>query len=345
MTGAYEINPRHDPRWGDFLARHAHATVFHTAEWLEALHRTYGYEIAAVTTSPPQEELTNALAFCRVRSWLTGRRIVSVPFSDHCTPLVSEEEQLPQLLAWLRRERNHSREKYVEIRSLQGNSGIPQLFSKGTSYCFHRLDLRPSLDELFRVLHRDCIRRKILRARREQFLYQEGRSEPLLRDFYRLALDTRRRHKLPPQPLKWFRNLIDCLGDRLSLQMLFRAGEPAAGILTMTFRDTVTYKYGFSDQRFHREGAMQLLLWSAIEGAKERGAAEFDMGRSDWSNPSLITFKDRWGCSRSVVTHLRYPNPQPEGAGLKMRIAKEIFGVAPHGFLRMAGNLLYRHMA
>jgi hypothetical protein len=34
------------------------------------------------------------LVFCRVRSWLTGRRSISLPFSDHCEPLVESHEAL-----------------------------------------------------------------------------------------------------------------------------------------------------------------------------------------------------------------------------------------------------------
>ena len=33
-------------------------------------------------------ELANGIVFCRVESRLTGRRLVSLPFSDHCDPLV-----------------------------------------------------------------------------------------------------------------------------------------------------------------------------------------------------------------------------------------------------------------
>ena len=34
------------------------------------------------------------LCFAEMKSWLTGRRLVSLPFSDHCEPLVDSEEDL-----------------------------------------------------------------------------------------------------------------------------------------------------------------------------------------------------------------------------------------------------------
>ena len=84
----YQIDPLTDPRWQEFTARHPRASVFHSSGWLRALQLAYGYEPIAYTLSPPQSEVANAVVFSRIRSWATGRRLVSLPFSDHCEPLV-----------------------------------------------------------------------------------------------------------------------------------------------------------------------------------------------------------------------------------------------------------------
>ena len=53
-----------------------------------------------------------------VQSWLTGRRMVSLPFSDHCDPLVNDEIDLDQLLLALTRKMDGGRWKYFELRPL-----------------------------------------------------------------------------------------------------------------------------------------------------------------------------------------------------------------------------------
>jgi hypothetical protein len=80
----YEIDPMRDPRWDEFLETHQHASIFHTRRWLEALRRPYGYAPVAFTTSSPGHQIVNGLPFCQIPSWLSGRRLVSLPFSDHC---------------------------------------------------------------------------------------------------------------------------------------------------------------------------------------------------------------------------------------------------------------------
>jgi hypothetical protein len=136
------------------------------------------------------------------------------------------------------------------------------------------------------------------------------------------------------------------MGDRLQIRLLFRGGHAVAGILTLVFRKTMTYKYGCSDQGLHRLGTMQLLLWQAIRDAKNRGCEEFDLGRSDVNNQGLILFKDRWGASRSPLVYLRNP---PSGAeapreGRLTHVAKGICSAAPDRILATAGNLLYKHI-
>lgn len=347
MTRVYEIDPLQDVRWPQLVDRHNLATVFHSKEWLAALHRTYGYRPSALTTSGPGESLTNALVFCRVSSWLTGRRLVSVPFSDHCTPLIDCEEDFGSLLARLKRERDEQRGKYLELRCDTKSAIWAAGLERSATFCLHRLDLRPSLSQLFHAFHESCIRRKLARSQREGVVYAEDTSEESLQKFYQLAVLTRRRHQIPPQPLSWFRNLIACMGDKVKLRLAFQGGQPVAGILTIRHQDTLTYKYGFSDSQFHRFGSMQLLLWKAIQEAKNDGLVEFDMGRTDWNNKGLLTFKDRWGATRSVLAYLRYPasKPQQHIEDLSMRVAKRLFTLAPDGLLKAAGNILYRHIA
>jgi len=346
-VNVYQIDPLEDLRWRHFLSEHPSASVFHTPAWLDALRRTYGFEPLVFTTCAPGRELTNGLVFCRINSHLTGRRLVSLPFSDHCEPLLNGTNDIAQLLCSLEGHVEKENWKYIEMRPasiyLEGRPG----FGKAKGFWFHKIDLRPSRDELFRSFHRDCVQRKVRRAEREALSCEVGRSESLLQQFYHLLLLTRRRQQLPPHPLNWFRNLIGCLGDRIQIRVASKAGQPVASILTLHYKDVLVYKYGCSDARFNQFGGTQLLFWRAIQEAKENGLQEFDLGRSDCDNPGLVTFKDRWGSSRSTLTYWRCPAPDLETLrpGWTMRVAKQVLAHMPDGFLAAAGKLLYKHVA
>src|SRR5260370_33840545 len=81
-TSVYEVKPLSDSRGDVLVMNHPRASVFHATNWLRALQPTYGYDPLVVKSCSPGHDVSNGLVFCTVMSWLTGRRIVSLPFAD-----------------------------------------------------------------------------------------------------------------------------------------------------------------------------------------------------------------------------------------------------------------------
>jgi hypothetical protein len=346
----YRFDPLGDNRWDQFLLRHPHSSVFHASAWIKALADTYGYTAVAFTTSPPAAELRNAVLFCRIDSWLTGRRLVSLPFSDHCELLTSADDSLTEIWTALEHELAESDLRYIELRPVHPLAPMAAR-RLGATYCLHLLDLTPSLDDIFSRFHKDSTQRKIRRAESEGLSYEEGTSNAFLDEFLRLRLLTQRRHGVPPQPTKWFRNLIECFGERLKIRVAFRNKKAIAAILTLQYKNMMVYKYGGSDAQSHRFGGMHLLLWRSIQEAKQQNLALFDFGRSDWSNPGLIAFKDRWGAARSNLTYSLIsdpatfkPHPLHTEGDWKSQIGRRFIPYLPDALLRTIGSAVYRHI-
>ena len=347
----YKINPLQDPRWTRFLDINPSASLFHAAAWLDALQRTYGYEPVVYTNALPGQELSDGIVLCRVESWLTGRRLVSLPFSDYCDPLVTSHDNAEALLDCIREETRTQDWQYAEIRPLEGSSAEARHFEVVDKYYLHQLDLSPTSDALFRALHKSSVQRKIKRADREGLVYDDGRSELLLRQFYRLFLLTRRRHQVPPQPISWYRNLIECFGQKLKIRIAYHGETPVAGILTIRYKNTLVYKYGCSEPTSNHLGGMQFLLWKAIQDAKGSGCEVLDFGRSEITNTGLITFKDHWGTTRSNLIYLKYAGRHPSlwwvdtsRTSWSMRFARRICRHVPSSLLSAAGQYGYRHI-
>ena len=144
-------------------------------------------------------------------SWLKGHGLVSLPFTDHCEPLLrlSGRREFPDSL----------------VANCHGTSGMEvsggssdQLefqpnrwrigFLPAATYLLHTLDLRPDLNEMFRSLNKDSVQRRIQRAQRARLVEKCGRSDELLREFYALFVITRSRHRVPPTPTTAHRDMI-----------------------------------------------------------------------------------------------------------------------------------------
>lgn len=319
--------------------------MFHSREWLSALRSAYGYEPVVYTSDEPSSELTSGLLFCKVNSWITGCRLVSLPFSDHCDPLVESSAAFDDLLLPVRESVEGGKWDYCEVRPVRFRPGVASMLEKSSRYCLHEVDLRPSIDDIFRNFHKNSLQRKIRRAEREALVHEDGNSDQMLGHFYKLHLKTRRRQRLPPQPLKWFRSLIATFGAQLKIGIAFKNRMPIAAILTVNHKDTVTYKYGCSDARLHPLGGMQFLFWNTIRQAKTAGYEKIDLGRSDAKNEGLIAFKDHLGGVRSDLYYWRYPY---RSQSLESSWARPVVGMIvkalPDRLLAETGKLFYRHI-
>jgi CelD/BcsL family acetyltransferase involved in cellulose biosynthesis len=338
----HEIDPTRDARWADLVDRCDASSVFHTPAWLAALQRTYGYEPVAFTDATGEEALENGLVFCRVRSWMTGCRLVSLPFSDHCEPLVAQSETLSSMMVLLK-ERLATEGRYIELRPLQ-TSVAADGFERAAAFHHHVIDLRPDLGTIFSGFHKNHVQRTIRKALRLGVTAETGRSPSLLDEFYALQTLTRQRHNLPVQPRRWFQNVIDCLGDEASIYVARHAGEPVAAMLTARHKKTLVYKYGRSNAAQHRYGGPSLLFWTAIERAKERGLVEFDLGRSDMDDEGLVAFKDHLGAKRSALYYYRCTKHHPRSVNTQTRSRlKGAYSLVPRVLRSRVGSSLYRH--
>lgn len=346
------IDPIADPRWTELVSRHPRASVFHTPEWITALRNSYGYAARALTTTQPGKPLTNGLVFCHVRSWLTGKRVVSLPFSDHCEILADTAAEAAELLDGLSQEVRSAQAAYLELRPIDAPAAVTESLTGAGQFFFHRVDLTPAIDQLRASFHKNCVQRRIRHAERSGLVCERGNSETLLQTFFQLLVQTRRRHHAPPQPRSWFRNLVTAFGSRLTIHTASYQGTAVAALMTLEHRDTVTYKYGASDARHHNLAAMPLLFWRVIQDARARGFRLLDLGRTDLKNQGLNEFKNHWAATSSTLTYYRELNPETAAAsrpaqsssGWRSQFATSFFARLPEPLFRATGSLLYRHI-
>ena len=339
------IRPLSDRRWDELVARHPQASAFHQRAWLEALSRTYGYELLALTSASADQPMRDGVVVCKVRSWITGTRLVSLPFSDHCDFLWSEDSDQKDFSNGLRAVCEEQHCRYFEVRPLMTNLAAAPELSESGAYCFHVLDLSPSAESLFRAFHKDSIQRKIRRAEKEKLQCESGVTAALLDEFYRLLLMTRRRHHMLPQPRAWFRNLVKASGSTAEIRVARKDGHAIAAVLVLRHRNSVVYKYGCSDERVHQLGGMPLLFWNLVEESKEAGFEHIDFGRSDLDQQGLMTFKDRLGARRRLLKYYR-SRPAEKKRGRSWWKPSSLLQAVPYlpdACLSAAGGVLYRH--
>jgi CelD/BcsL family acetyltransferase involved in cellulose biosynthesis len=337
------LDPLADARWRALVDGHPRASAFHTPEWLEALRRTYGFTPLAYARDGA--DLSDAILFCGVSSWLTGRRLVSLPFSDHCDPLVDGADALGEVLGRVASDARRRGWRYVQIRP-RSAAVIADGFGRDESNYLYTIDLGRDLDAIFAAIKKNN-RYDIRRAERTGLRPVVGRDQTFVRAYYRLHAMTRSTQGVPPQPYAWFENLARCLDDMLEIHLLLDGDTPIAGLVTIQFRDQLMLKYSASDPVRDRLGMGKSLVWRSIARAKERGVTTLDWGRCEPHHTGLAQFKERFGAVRSDLVYLRSPSvpPRRQHSSWFNTAARSIAPRLPVRVLTAAGRVAYRHVA
>src|SRR5947207_32494 len=143
------IDSETDARWDDYVNLHLGGLIYHLSAWRQVLVSTFGYESYYVATqNGSAHRFEGALPLMLASSRLTGRRLVSLPFTGHCTPLLANSS-LEQLVHFLARRCPGFR--YLELRLLGTATGVPDILENCSRYVTHRLDLQPGQARIFKI--------------------------------------------------------------------------------------------------------------------------------------------------------------------------------------------------
>jgi hypothetical protein len=339
-------NPIEEENWESMLPAKPSATFFHGAAWARVLVSSYGFNPVYFATGD-QAKLTSLLPIMEVRSWLTGRRGVSLPFTDECAPLCADPESFRRLFQEALGYGKSRGWKYLECR------GGRELFGEAPSSCSffgHRVDLREKESALLAKME-SSTRRALRKAEQQAGLTIEFSTQlEAVREFHSLLHLTRKRHGVPPQPFSFFAAIQrHVLAEGRGCVALARSGGvPVAGGVYFRFGRTGIYKFGASDERFQQLRANNLVMWRAIQWHAQQGCESFEFGRTAPSNEGLRRFKLGWGATEYPIDYVRYDIRKR--AFTTARDAAEgwqteVFRRMPDPVFRLIGSALYKHAA
>jgi len=338
------VDPFGDPGWDQLLASHPKTTVFHTTAWARVLSSSYGYQ-PFFFRAIDKGKLAALLPFMEIRSWITGTRGVSLPFTDQCAPILPDgygfEEAMAQVFA-LAESRGW---RTVEIRGR-----IPEIeyLPASTEFLSHDLDLTGGESLLF-SRYRPNVHRNIRKAEREGISVSEDNTAEGLREFYYLNCLTRREHGLPPQPTRFFEHLREHVLEKgLGFLMMARHGQNAiAGALFLLFGGKAIFKYGASDRRYQEFRANNLVFRDAIRLLCGRGARTLSFGRTNFGHEGLRQFKLSWGTTETRLQYVKYDIRSKSYLTAEQSLWenrwKKTFAKLPLSVLRIIGSVAYRH--
>jgi hypothetical protein len=284
--------------------------------------------------------------FMEIRSWLTGTRGISLPFTDECSPILPSDIGYDDAVLRVIGHAGDHGWKTFEFRGrIRGMGNLPA----SAEYVTHDLDLSPGEEDLFSRF-RPNVQRNIRKAEREGISVANDPTPDGVREFYRLNCLTRREHGLPPQPLRFFENLrAHVLEKGLGILLLARhGGKAVAGAMFLHFAGKAVYKYGASDRTHQELRPNNLVFREGIRDLCRKGVRTLSFGRTDLHQEGLRQFKLSWGASEKTLQYVKYDVPSRSYLSAKKYRENILWESAmsklPVPVLRLIGRIAYRHV-
>jgi len=300
-----------DSHRSTLLEQQVSESFYYNPAWLDLIARLYRYKVIPLTTTNATGQVTGFLPFCSMQSRLTGRRLVALPFSDHCPLLAEDEASANELLDQAILLAREEKAQYLELRS--GNNDVLTKRTDmvaGNLYVRWLMPLTTDPSTVWSSL-RKPVQRQIKKSQSLGVQVRTSQQREELAHYYRLHLQTRsKKHGMPAQPQRFFFELWDIFAASGKMQLLLAEyqGTIIAGMILLASGTTVRYAYGASDERYLHLAPNNLLMWSAITWGCTQGYQTLDMGRTACDNEGLMEFKRRWGAIKEPLPYYYYPH-------------------------------------
>jgi lipid II:glycine glycyltransferase (peptidoglycan interpeptide bridge formation enzyme) len=331
-----------DSRWVDFIHSHPDANIFHHPAWMELMSKCYGYTASVLALANRDGSLRAGLPFMKINTLLTGKRWVSLPFSDYCRPLYHDDTAREELADQLLYTFKSNMLKKMEVRwSLPERPGI----YPASEFVLHAIKIGSDPEQISKRFKRTHLQ-NIRTAEEKGVTVEFGNELKHLIVFYNLQLETRKRHGVPAQPWKYFELLFHhIVKPGLGFVLLAQKDdEYIAGMVYLGWRRTLIAKYAASREDRFNLRSNNLLFWEGIRWGCQHGYEVFDMGRTELEDTGLRNFKSRWGAQEESLTYSTLSSkPLQPANGLPKRMLHSVIQHAPLWFCRLAGELLYKH--
>jgi hypothetical protein len=307
------------------------------------LFEAYGYK-PVYFTSIDNGNLSALIPVMEVMSFITGKRGVSLPFTDMCPPIVSDSEFFSEASETIK---EHGRENGWKSMEWRGVENHFRDKTPSSSYFVHTLDLGGTEEQAF-LKFKDSTKRNIKKAIREGVQVGIHNSLESVKQFYRMNCITRKRHGLPPQPFYFFKRIYEqIIFPRKGFVVLASyKRRTIAGAVYFHFRNEAIFKYGASDVDYQHLRANNLVMWEAIRRCIKNRIKTFNFGVTEVENQGLRRFKNGWSPREKMAHYYKYSlkNDAFEKDGFRRRTSYALFKKMPSPLLNLIGFLLYRHV-
>jgi hypothetical protein len=354
-----DIDPLEDPRWDAFVERHPDGIVYQHSSYLRTLAAEYGRQPLGIAAVGEDGSLLGVLALLGTRGLpllggaVAGRRLSSLPRTPVSGPLTVDDSAAALLRAAINRAGGAGAHLQIKTSSPLGSVSVDGLVAHPwrLTYVLELPD-DPGAVRFGNARNHSRIRWAVNKATKAGVTVRAAEDLSDVRAWYRLYLETMRRHVVPPRPRRLFEAMWKHMRPRGTMRLLVaeRHGHVLAGSVLLRLNATVFYAFNGVDHRALADRPNDVLQWEAIHTAAAEGARRYDFGEVVERHDGLADFKRKWGAEPHRLHRLYFPAPADapdpgdgDDGGLR-RMGHRAWSRLPLPLTAAAGDLAYRYL-
>lgn len=277
-------------RWNTYVMQSEEASCYHLMEWKDVIEKTFGHKTYYLFSEDYEGKINGILPIVNLKSLLFGNYGVSLPFFNYGGLCTDNDTISKELLAEAANIAQANRMKHLELRHVQNyQNGLPVKTSKVSM----KLALPDSSEKLWNSFP-SKLRSQVKRPTKEGMYAILGREEEL-RSFYSVFSFNMRDLGTPVYSRAFFQNILHAFPDSVWISTVYTKDHiPVASGFLLGFKNTLEIPWASSLRSCNKYSPNNLLYWSALEFACNRGYKVFDFGRST-PGEGTYKFKEQWG--------------------------------------------------
>jgi len=274
-----------------FVSASPEATAFHRPAWVLSVSEACGHDWRYLLAEDEAGALQGILPLNLIHSALFGRALVSSGFAVGGGILANNDQAVQSLAdeAWNFAERHSF--PTVELRG--GPVPNDHWQNKQGVYAGFVNPLADDDESQLLAIPRKQ-RAEVRKGMKNDLTVRIGTGQRDRADHYAVYAESVRNLGTPVFPKALFDRVLDGFGEDADILTVLHNNKPVASVLSLYHQQTVMPYWGGGTWDARRFRANDIMYYSLMTHARERGCQKFDFGRSKYGT-GAFSFKKNWG--------------------------------------------------
>lgn len=279
-------------QWNQYVCDHPNSSPYHRFAWKKAIENSYSHGCYYLIAQDDEASIIGVLPAVYIKPPLASGELCSLPFCDRGEALGDTLDIEKALEEHALEIATRKQIKYEYRSSLKPSELNDQPLTEGA-----KVRMLLTLPETSRELlssFKSKLRSQIKKAEKNGLVFETGRSQSLINDFYRVFTVNMRDLGSPTHSKKWFEEITKNYGQQMVVSIVYYKQQPVGAGIVLFNGDVAAIPWASTLRKYNRLSPNMLLYWSLLQYSTDQGSKTFDFGRSSYGE-GTYRFKQQWG--------------------------------------------------